>query len=58
MALNLTKLAATALVLLPVVLPTSAGALDDAQKKEFGAFIKEYLIANPEIMLDVQDALE
>lgn len=58
MALKLSKLAAAALVLLPVALPTSAGALDDAQKKEFGAFIKEYLIANPEIMLDVQDALE
>jgi len=58
MALNFRKLAATALILLPVALPTTAGALDDAQKKELGAFIKEYLIANPEIMLDVQDALE
>lgn len=35
-----------------------AHALDDQQKKEIGAYIKEYLIANPEIMLEVQDALE
>ncbi len=33
-------------------------ALDNAQKKEFGEFIKQYLIENPEIMLDVQDALQ
>lgn len=41
---------------LSVIAP--AQALDDQQKKEFGAFIREYLIANPEIMLEVQDALE
>lgn len=35
-----------------------AHALDDRQKEEFGAFIREYLIQNPEIMLEVQDALE
>src|SRR6478752_4803574 len=35
-----------------------AAALDDAQKKEFGEFIKQYLIENPEIMIDVQDALQ
>ena len=39
-------------------MPLPAAALDDAQKKEFGEFIKEYLIQNPEIMLDVQDALQ
>jgi protein-disulfide isomerase len=33
-------------------------ALDDQQKKEFGDFIKEYLVAHPEIMLDVQAALD
>lgn len=37
---------------------SSAYALDDKQKQEIGAFIKEYLIAHPEIMLDVQDALQ
>jgi protein-disulfide isomerase len=36
----------------------TAQALDEQQKKEFGAFIREYLIQNPEIMLEVQDALE
>jgi protein-disulfide isomerase len=35
-----------------------AAALDDAQKKEFGEFIKQYLIENPEIMIDVQTALQ
>lgn len=35
-----------------------AHALDDRQKKEMGEFIKQYLIENPEIMLEVQDALE
>ncbi|NTJ42149.1 DsbA family protein [Agrobacterium larrymoorei] len=46
----------TALSALFVSLP--AHALDAQQKKEIGAFIKEYLIENPEIMLEVQDALE
>ena len=40
-----------------VSLPQSAFALDAKQKQEIGAFIKEYLIANPEIMLEVQEAL-
>lgn len=35
-----------------------AAALDDQQKKEFGDFIKEYLISHPELMLDVQAALD
>jgi protein-disulfide isomerase len=35
-----------------------AAALDDQQKKEFGEFIKQYLIEHPEIMLDVQAALD
>ncbi|MGG7518022.1 DsbA family protein [Allorhizobium undicola] len=39
-------------------LPSAALALDAKQKQEMGEFIKEYLIANPEIMLDVQDALQ
>ncbi len=50
-------LAATALTA-AAVLPVTANALDEKQKQEIGAFIKEYLIANPEIMLEVQDALE
>ncbi len=46
----------TALSTLGASLP--AHALDADQKKEIGAFIKEYLVENPEIMLEVQDALE
>lgn len=38
-------------------LPQSAAALDAKEKEELGAFIKEYLLANPEIMLEVQEAL-
>ena len=37
---------------------TSAMALDEQQKKEMGDFIREYLVENPEIMLEVQSALE
>ena len=41
-----------------IALPVHAFAFDDQQKKELGEFIKQYLIENPEIMLDVQDALQ
>jgi len=39
-----------------VVLPSQA--LDDSEKEELGAFIREYLIANPEILFEVQKAYE
>lgn len=58
MGLNFKMIAATAVALLPALMPLPASALDDAEKKEMGAFIKEYLIENPEIMLEVQDALQ
>lgn len=35
-----------------------AQTLDEAQKEEFGAFIREYLIENPEVLIEVQQALE
>ncbi len=35
-----------------------AYALDEEQKKEFGEFIREYLIENPEILFEVQDAMQ
>ncbi len=41
-----------------IAVPAQAFAFDDQQKKELGEFIKQYLIENPEIMLDVQDALQ
>jgi protein-disulfide isomerase len=36
----------------------SANAFDDAQKKEIGAIVKDYLIEHPEVMLEVQQALQ
>ena len=53
-----TKLAATVALSIAVAAPLPALALDDAQKKEIGDFIKEYLVENPEILLDVQEALQ
>lgn len=41
-----------------LAIPTTATALDDTQKQEFGAFIREYLLANPEIIDEMQLALE
>ena len=49
----------TALVLgVCTALPLPAAALDDSQKQEFGAFIREYLLANPEILEEMSQALE
>lgn len=36
----------------------AAYALDDAQKKEFGAFIREYLLSHPEVIEEAKAALE
>lgn len=36
----------------------AAHALDDAQKKEFGAFIREYLVSHPEVLEEAKAALE
>ncbi|MGO7594159.1 DsbA family protein, partial [Rhizobium leguminosarum] len=51
---NFTALALAA----SIAIPLPAAAIDDQKKKEFGEFIKQYLIENPEIMLEVQDALK
>ena len=53
-----TKLAATVALTIAAAAPLPALALDDAQKKEIGEFIKEYLVENPEILIDVQEALQ
>lgn len=59
MTFSLKSIAAASLLVLGTAMaPQSANALDDKQKEEFGAFIRQYLIENPEIMLEVQDALE
>lgn len=48
-------LAGTFLTLSPV---GSAFAFDDAQKKELGEIIKQYLIENPEVLVEAQTVLE
>ncbi|WEZ83742.1 DsbA family protein [Rhizobium sp. 32-5/1] len=60
MAFNIRKIIAGSLVLLTAAtaIPSLASALDDKQKQEIGAFIKEYLVANPEILLEAQKALK
>lgn len=60
MAISLRKLLLNTAVAAAVVLPaatTPAAAFDDAQRKEIEAIIHDYLIENPEVLLDVQEAL-
>jgi protein-disulfide isomerase len=55
----LTRLLTVALTGLSLVFMTLPGqALDDKEKEEIGAFIREYLIANPEVLFEVQKAYE
>lgn len=60
MALKFKTLLATACLVLgtAAAMPFAAQALDDTQKKEFGAFIREYLISHPEVIQEAQAALE
>lgn len=51
-------LAAASLLLATFPFAAPALALDAQQKQEMGAFIREYLIENPEVMIEVQAALE
>ncbi len=53
--------AAAALFILPVThvsQAASGGAMSDAEKKEIGAVVREYLLNNPEILRDMMAALE
>ncbi len=52
------KTLALATMLVSALWLAPAMALDEQQKKDMGDFIREYLIENPEIMLEVQSALE
>lgn len=52
------RLLRSAALAISLLAPVSAFALDEAEKEEIGAFIREYLIENPEIMIEVQQALE
>ena len=47
-----------ALAVSTVAQPTPARAFDAAQKSEIEGIIREYLLANPELMLEVQSELE
>lgn len=60
MALNVKSLVVTACVALTAftAVPLAAYALDDAQKKEFGEFIREYLMSHPEVIAEAQAELE
>ncbi|MCO6186430.1 DsbA family protein [Rhizobium sp. L1K21] len=60
MAKTLASFAMAAALGLSSALATApaAYALDDAQKKEIGDFIREYLLQNPEILFEVQDAMQ
>jgi protein-disulfide isomerase len=50
---------ATALSLITILGTTApANALTDKEKAEIGKYIREYLIENPEVMIEVQQALE
>lgn len=60
MKTKLTRILSASVAVLCLTTSVSAPsfALDDTQKKEMGEFIKQYLIENPEIMIEVQAALE
>ena len=55
---RLFKTLAAGTVLAVSLAAAPAFSLDDSQKKEMGEFIREYLIQNPEVMIEVQNALE
>ncbi|MEM5494229.1 DsbA family protein [Hoeflea sp. AS16] len=55
---NRKGLMAALLIGMSTALPLPAVALDDTQKQEFGAFIREYLLANPELIEEMSQALE
>ncbi|MEQ8403089.1 MAG: DsbA family protein [Roseitalea porphyridii] len=38
--------------------PSAAQAFDEAQREEIGEIVRDYLLANPEVMIEVQEALE
>jgi protein-disulfide isomerase len=53
------RFSACAAALIALTLPASAGqSFSDAQKTEIGEIVREYLMNNPEVLLDVSRALE
>jgi len=60
MASKIMNLLASGAFVVASILATTApaGAFDDAQKKEIGDIVRQYLIDNPEVLLEAQDALQ
>ncbi|MFZ2100517.1 MAG: DsbA family protein [Oricola sp.] len=60
MAIRLRNLLLTSAIAAAIVLPAAgpAAAFDANERKEIESIIREYLLANPEVLLEVQDALE
>ncbi len=60
MASKIMNLLASGAFVLASVLATTApaSAFDDAQKKEIGDIVRQYLIDNPEVLLEAQEALQ
>jgi len=52
------RIAAVALIAAPVFSPISANAFDGAEKTEIEQIVKDYLLSNPEIILEMQTAIE
>lgn len=55
-SLRLAACAAALLALTPAAF--AEGSFNDAQKKELGEIVRQYLLENPEVLLDVSKALE
>ncbi len=58
MSLPFKMFAAGAMLTFAISVGQPARALDDQQKQEMGNFIREYLLQNPEVLIEVQNALE
>lgn len=55
---NLMRAGAIALALLTMPTAVMAQSFDDAQKREIGEIVRQYLLDNPEVLVDVSKALE
>ena len=52
------KLLAALLLTATPALSLDLGAMTDAEKEAFGAAVRDYLVENPEVMVEVMTALE
>ncbi|MEO1746180.1 MAG: DsbA family protein [Pseudomonadota bacterium] len=58
MTKSITRPITAILVLCALIAPGAALAFDDAARTEIGEIIREYLLENPELMIEVQEELE